>query len=792
MKYLHNNQSILISGESGAGKTVSTKFIMRYLTKLSSNNKELEYIEKIILESNPILEAFGNAATKRNNNSSRFGKFIKLFFNNSGKLVKGAINTYLLEKVRLLGIGDENNFHIFYQILSGLSFEQKEELFIKRTEEKDQSKFFNETKEAFKIMNFENNEINDIWKIISVIINLLDGNLQYVSSLLEVESKILTDALTTKTIQTVDETFIRQLDKIESCKVKDSLVMMIYSNLFNWIVKKINRNINIKIDEELNFIGILDIFGFEVFDLNGFEQLCINFANESLQNQFNQYIFKKEQERYEEENIKWEAIDYPDNTDCLKIISNKRDSIFSLLDAECLFPKGNDISFLNKIKKNLLGEYISISSKQLRDNKFQIKHYAGNVEYSIKDFCDKNKNTTNNQLLSLLHQSKIDLIQKIFGKQKLSVKSKIAKKSITNRFQNQLNSLLKVISKTNTHYIRCIKPNDKNIPDNYNKPKILSQLRYAGVLEAVKVARAGYPIRIKIDEFYSKYKILSNKQIETPDSILEEIITQDEYQVGLTRVFMKKDAFNKLETLWINKLKNSAIKIQSIFRMYINRKQLLKIKYFSIIIQKNIRKFIERKVYLQLRESIIKLQTYLRMYINNKKYNNFRNKVIKLQLFLKHKFKLNKMVLEHSVSLIQNFFRKFSMNKKNIEKSKQIKKQIKEEIPTVKIIDDLNNEVEKSEMEVRMEKMEQNFNVLLEKITNGINNEEIKKKDEKIETLNEKVKEQEKRIEEDNKVKMEMGERLQKLLITLNNYREENLRLRQVNNKKIGGLFSWW
>tara|TARA_Y100001935_G_C17143502_1_gene426795 strand:- start:245 stop:787 length:543 start_codon:yes stop_codon:yes gene_type:complete len=180
------------------------------------------------------------------------------------------------------------------------------------------------------------------------------------------------------------------------------------------------------------------------------------------------------------------------------------------------------------------------------------------------------------------------------------------------------------------------------------------------------------------------------------------------------------------------------------------------------------------------------------MYINNKKYNNFRNKVIKLQLFLKHKFKLNKMVLEHSVSLIQNFFRKFSMNKKNIEKSKQIKKQIKEEIPTVKIIDDLNNEVEKSEMEVRMEKMEQNFNVLLEKITNGINNEEIKKKDEKIETLNEKVKEQEKIIEEDNKVKMEMGERLQKLLITLNNYREENLRLRQVNNKKIGGLFSWW
>ena len=262
MKYLQTNQSILISGESGAGKTVSTKFIMRYLTKLSSNNEELDHIEKIILESNPILEAFGNAATKRNNNSSRFGKFIKLYFNKNGKLVKGAINTYLLEKVRLLGIGDENNFHIFYQILSGLTDEEKTNLKIERINENNNKIYFDETKEAFKMMNFTEEEVNDIWKIISIIINLLDRNLQYVSQLLGVEYDVLNTSLTTKTIETINEIFTKELDETESLKVKDSLVMMIYSNLFDWIVKKINRNINIKTDEELNFIGILDIFGF--------------------------------------------------------------------------------------------------------------------------------------------------------------------------------------------------------------------------------------------------------------------------------------------------------------------------------------------------------------------------------------------------------------------------------------------------------------------------------------------------------------------------------------------------
>ena len=467
------------------------------------------------------------------------------------------------------------------------------------------------------------------------------------------------------------------------------------------------------------------------------------------------------------------------------------------MDQECLFPKGNDRTYLNKIKKNLIGDYITISSKQLRDNKFEIKHYAGNVEYTTKDFCDKNKNSVNNELIYLLQQSNINLIQKIISKQKPATKSKINKKSITNRFKNQLNSLLKVISKTNTHYIRCLKPNDKNIPDYYEKNKILSQLRYAGVLEAVKVARAGYPIRIKINEFISKYKVLVKDIVDQPNKILENIINENEYQIGLTRVFLKKDAFNNLETLWINKLQNSAIKIQSYYRMIKVRRNYLNLLEKTIIISKNVRRFINRNKFIQIKNRLIKLQSFVRM-------------ISKLKLFkLKRK----------SISLIQKYCRIF-INKKNeirIKSIVNIQKNIRRFLcyqkykhPIIKEIDDIVeikkeipvNEVQKeiivpeNKMEERLTKMEENFTKLFEKFSMMDKPEIIKEKDQKIEKLNDKVLEQEKIIEEDQKVKMEMGEKLQDLLLTLNRMREENQQLKDLYkmrlDKKKGGFFSWF
>ena len=389
------------------------------------------------------------------------------------------------------------------------------------------------------------------------------------------------------------------------------------------------------------------------------------------------------------------------------------------------------------------------------------------------------------------------MFKTIICKQKPATKSKINKKSITNRFKNQLNSLLKVISKTNTHYIRCLKPNDKNIPDYYEKNKILSQLRYAGVLEAVKVARAGYPIRIKINEFISKYKVLVKDFVDQPNKILENIINENEYQIGLTRVFLKKDAFNNLETLWINKLQNSAIKIQSYYRMINVRRNYLNLLEKTIIISKNVRRFIIRNKFIQIKNRFIKLQSYVRM-------------ISKLQLF---KLKIK------SICLIQRYCRIF-INKKNeirIKSIVNIQKNIRRFLcyqkykhPIIKEIDDILdikkeipvNEVQKeikvpeNKMEERLTKMEENFTKLFEKFSMIDKPEIIKEKDQKIEKLNDKVLEQEKIIEEDQKVKMEMGEKLQDLLLTLNRMREENQQLKDLYkmrlDKKKGGFFSWF
>ena len=354
-----NNQSILVSGESGAGKTQTTKFLMNYITTVSQTT--IENIQNKILASNPIMEAFGNAKTVRNNNSSRFGKFIKLLFNEQNHLIGGKINTYLLEKIRVTNSSKfERNFHIFYMLMHSLTASQKQDLFLDqaienynylnnstiyyRTDDINDRDTYEELLASFEKLNFEKYVIDDIFRIIAFILNL--GNIEFndslhfienCSKLIGIESNVLEDLLKKKYLDVNGEIITMLNDRNEFLVARDSLAQTTYTLLFDNLVSHINKNIE---SSYSNFIGILDIFGFEVFKNNGFEQLCINYTNEKLQNIFNKYIFEIEQAEYKQEDISWNNIDYPSNKKILSVIENKSVSIFSYINEQSILKNG--------------------------------------------------------------------------------------------------------------------------------------------------------------------------------------------------------------------------------------------------------------------------------------------------------------------------------------------------------------------------------------------------------------------------------------------------------------------
>jgi myosin-5 len=413
------NQCILISGESGAGKTESTKIVLKYLTTVgnSSGGTQLQTgsVMDKILQSNPILEAFGNARTLRNDNSSRFGKFIELNFNRRGHLVGGTIRTYLLEKVRLpFQQSGERNFHIFYQMCAGRSTEQAAEWALPSVEEifyanqgsvyqlkhMDDEKEFHHMQTAMDILNFPHSSQKELMAIVAGLMHL--GEVQFVadaegegsapagepktteaiahvSRLLGVPEDGLLAVFATKKIKTVGETLVRKLNPNQANDARDALAKAVYGRLFDWLVRTINKGIQVDPSNVRADIGVLDIFGFECFKKNSFEQLCINYTNETLQQQFNQFVFKLEQSEYEREKIKWSFIEFPDNQDCLDLIEHKLNGIFAMLDDECRLPGATDIKLASRMFKAINSPRFSASTTQKRDSMFCIKHYAGTI-----------------------------------------------------------------------------------------------------------------------------------------------------------------------------------------------------------------------------------------------------------------------------------------------------------------------------------------------------------------------------------------------------------------------------
>ncbi|CAL1540127.1 unnamed protein product [Lymnaea stagnalis] len=585
IRYL-KDQCIIISGESGSGKSECTKLILQFLASVSGQHSP---IEQQILAANPIIEAFGNAKTIRNNNSSRFGKYIDIHFNEKGVIEGAKIEHYLLEKSRIVSQRKgERNYHIFYCMLAGMSPERKAVLELQdakaydylvmgksiECDGRDDEKDFQKIQSAMKILTFSNEDIWEILKILTILLHL--GNVRFnefeldnieaseiedissinrAAKLLEVEPQALIDALTTKTIIAKDESVTYTMNKVQAMDVRDAFVKWIYGRMFVWIVEKLNQAIyRPQQQQHQKSIRVLDIFSFENFDKNSFEQLCINYAIESLQQFFVSHIFKLEQAEYNLEGISWKNIEFVDNQGVLDLIADKPMNMLALIDEESKFPKGTDESMLNK-----LHFYHSINPNYVKpkaaiNQTFGVKHFAGLVVYDCEGFLEKNRDTFSADLVQLIQASKSEFMNVLFNTD-ISMDTESRKKTLTlaSQFKKSLELLMATLNSCQPFFVRCIKPNELKKAMLFDRELCCKQLRYSGMMETIRIRRAGYPIRHRFSEFVSRYRTLVKGLGPTPkedskaavSKICAALLDSADFKLGRTKVFLKvaQDAF---------------------------------------------------------------------------------------------------------------------------------------------------------------------------------------------------------------------------------------------------------
>jgi myosin-5 len=541
------SQSILVSGESGAGKTETTKLIMQYLAYMGGRaNTDGRTVEQQVLESNPLLEAFGNAKTVRNDNSSRFGKFVEIQFDRSGRISGAAVRTYLLERSRVVQIADpERNYHCFYQLCASPEDCERYKLgdprsfhYLNQSECYELNGVSNgreyvKTRRAMDVVGINPDEQEAIFRVVASVLHL--GNIDFVAGsdsdssklkdekskfhldaaaeLLQCESKGLLDSLCTRVLVTRDGNITMTLNMDQATVNRDTLAKTIYSRLFDWLVDKVNRSIGQDPDSPF-LVGVLDIYGFESFKFNSFEQFCINLANEKLQQHFNQHVFKMEQEEYTKEAINWSYIEFVDNQDVLDLIEKKPSGIIALLDEACMFPKSTNETFATKLFQQYRN-HKRLSKPKLGRTDFTINHYAGDVTYQTELFLDKNKDYVVAEHQSLLGSSTCPFVASLFPKSADDgSKSSYKFSSIGTRFKQQLGALMDTLNTTEPHYIRCVKPNMLNKPGRFENQNVIQQLRCGGVLEAIRISCAGYPTRRTFYEFLDRFGMLAPEVLE--------------------------------------------------------------------------------------------------------------------------------------------------------------------------------------------------------------------------------------------------------------------------------------
>ncbi|XP_055591765.1 myosin-VIIa-like [Uranotaenia lowii] len=665
------DQCIVISGESGAGKTESTKLILQYLAATSGKHS---WIEQQIIESNPILEAFGNAKTVRNDNSSRFGKYIDVHFNREGVISGAKIDQYLLEKSRIVNQNKgERNYHIFYAMLAGMSREEKKSL-----ELEDASKYqyltgghtlecdgrndgseFADVKAAMKVLTFTDQEIISIFGLLAAILHL--GNIKYksiivqnldsvevndpsnvtrVSNLLKVAKNALVSALTRKTIIAHGERVVSNISKDQAVEARDAFVKAIYGKIFIMIVEKINQTIFKSVNKSRLSIGVLDIFGFEQFETNSFEQLCINFANENLQQFFVKHIFKMEQEEYTREGINWTNIEFIDNQDVLDMIGMKTLHIMALIDDETRFPKGTDLTMLEKLHSTHGSKTIYLKPKYDNVAAFGVQHFAGIVFYNVKSFLEKNRDTFSPDLKELVTKSGNEFLVRLFA---TDDSLDTSKRSITLslQFRNSLEALMRTLSACHPFFVRCIKPNEHKKPKIMDNSLCVRQLRYSGMMETAKIRKAGYAIRHTYTEFVDRYRhlgknigpahkvdcVLASKQI------CERVLSKvgDDYQFGKTKIFLKESHDFVLEAERSRVYLHYVVLIQRAFRRVLFFRYIRKYRNAAITIQKHWRARGYRSNYLVMRNGYRRLQAVIKSRELTYKFGRLREAIVYLQ-----------------------------------------------------------------------------------------------------------------------------------------------------------------
>ncbi|XP_065505226.1 unconventional myosin-VIIa isoform X7 [Caloenas nicobarica] len=677
MQRNNKDQCCIISGESGAGKTESTKLILQFLAAISGQHS---WIEQQVLEANPILEAFGNAKTIRNDNSSRFGKYIDIHFNKRGAIEGAKIEQYLLEKSRVCRQAqDERNYHVFYCMLRGMTLEQKKKLGLGKAADynylamgncttcdgRDDSKEYANIRSAMKVLMFTDTENWEISKLLAAILHM--GNLQYeartydnldacevvqsaslitAASLLEVDPQDVMNCLTSRTIITRGETVSTPLSMEQALDVRDAFVKGIYGRLFVWIVEKINAAIYRPPSQELKSvrrsIGLLDIFGFENFTVNSFEQLCINFANENLQQFFVRHVFKLEQEEYNLENINWQHIEFTDNQDALDMIAIKPMNIISLIDEESKFPKGTDATMLHKLNSQHKLNTNYIPPKNNYETQFGINHFAGIVYYETKGFLEKNRDTLHGDIIQLVHSSKNKFIKQIFQADvAMGAETRKRSPTLSSQFKRSLELLMRTLSVCQPFFVRCIKPNEYKKPMLFDRELCVRQLRYSGMMETIRIRRAGYPIRYTFVEFVDRYRVLmpgvkpAYKQGDlrgTCQRISEAVLGKDDdWQIGKTKIFLKDHHDMLLEIERDKAITDKVILIQKVVRGFKDRSNFLKVRNSVLMIQRYWRGHNCRKNYGAMRIGFLRLQALYRSRKLHKQYHMARRRIIEFQ-----------------------------------------------------------------------------------------------------------------------------------------------------------------